>query len=125
MEIIPAATQGLQVIQSYGDGGFTISNIRHTGSVLVFPERTLAWRPTDFAALTAEALSPLSQAPEPLELVLIGAGADLGILPDELNQLLRGAGLGIEVMNTGAACRTFNVLLSEQRHVAAALIAVA
>lgn len=125
MEIVANAPSGLQVIQSYGDGGFTVSNVRHTGSVLVFPERTLAWGLADFAALTADHLSPVSEAPEPLELVLIGAGADLGILPDELNQLLRGAGLGVEVMNTGAACRTFNVLLSEQRHVAAALIAVA
>jgi uncharacterized protein len=125
MEIIPAATQGLQVIQSYGDGGFTVSNIRYAGSVLVFPERTLAWGPKDFAALTVDHLFPLSKAPEPLELVLIGAGGDLGILPDELIQVLRGAELGVEVMNTGAACRTFNVLQSEQRHVAAALIAVA
>jgi len=124
MEINPVEPGGAQVVQSYGGGGFAVSDVRHTGSVLVFPERTLQWSPTAFTDLSADHFEPLIKAPEPLDVLLIGAGPDLAVLPPELSALIRDAGLGFEVMNTGAACRTFNVLLSGERMVAAALIAV-
>jgi uncharacterized protein len=124
MEINPMETGGSQVVQSYGGGGFTVSDVRYTGSMLVFPERTLSWPPKAFTELAADHLAPLLEAPEPLDVVLIGAGPDLTVLPPDLSALIRDAGLGFEVMSTGAACRTFNVLLSGERLVAAALIAV-
>ena len=124
MEIKPVEPGGLQLIQSYGGGGFRVSEVRHAGSVLVFPERTLAWELDAFANLTAEHLGPVISAPEDLGLLLMGAGTELAVLPPELADLIRDAGLAFEVMNTGAACRTFNVLLSGERRVAAALIAV-
>jgi uncharacterized protein len=124
MEIKPMETGGAQVVQSYGGGGFAVSNVRYTGSVLVFPERTVAWPPRTFTDLAADHLEPLIEALEPLDVVLIGAGTELAVLPANLSALIRDAGLGFEVMSTGAACRTFNVLLSGERLVAAALIAV-
>lgn len=124
MEIKPVETGSTQVVQSYGGGGFTVSNVRYTGSVLVFPDHTVALDAATFDGLTADLLSPVTAAPEPLDLLLIGAGADLAVLPDDLAKAIRGVGMGVEVMNTGAACRTFNVLLSGERLVAAALIAV-
>ena len=117
-------TGGAQIVQSYGGGGFAVSGVRYTGSVLVFRERTVAWSPRTFTDLAADHLKPLIEAPEPLNVVLIGAGTELAVLSDDLATLIRDAGLGFEVMSTGAACRTFNVLLSGERLVAAALIAV-
>ena len=74
-------TGGSQVVQSYGGGGFTVSDVRYTGSMLVFPERTLSWPPKVFTELAADHLAPLLEAPEPLDVVLIGAGPDLTVLP--------------------------------------------
>ena len=124
MEIKPVEPGSAQVVQSYGGGGFTVSDVRYAGSVLVFPDHTVALDAAAFDGLTAELLSPVTAAPEPLDLLLIGAGADLAVLHDDLAKTIREAGLGVEVMNTGASCRTFNVLLSGERLVAAALIAV-
>ena len=62
---------------------------------------------------------------EGIELLLIGTGADIVFLPDPLRQRLKAAGIGVDAMQTGAAARTYNILMAENRKVAAALIAVA
>ena len=116
---------GRQVVQAYGDGGFRIAGTAYAGSVLVFPERTEPWPVTDAAGITLEALGPVVEEGERPDLLLIGCGAAFGPPPKELREALRDAGMALEWMDTGAACRTFNLLLAEDRHIAAALIAVA
>ena len=125
MEFVQVAAPGRQMIESYGDGGFRVSGVRHRGSILVLPEQTLTWPVADMAAVTEESLAPLlaEEAP-PTEVLLLGCGPALVPVASALRQALRKHGIGIEPMDTGAACRTYNVLLSEQRLVAAALIAV-
>ncbi len=124
MDLIPRAAAGRQVINAYGNGGFLVSGIRHSGSVLVFPDRALAWPVTDAAAITPESLAPVFAAQPPPEILLLGLGVSTALLPDKLRNALKAHGAIIEAMGTGAACRTYNVLTSEMRRVAAALIAV-
>jgi len=124
MEITPDIPQDRQVIESYGEGRFRISGRAHEGSVLVFPDRTLAWPVTAMAELSMETLAEVVAARPPVEILLIGCGAKLALLPGPLRQALRAQGIGCDTMDTGAACRTYNVLLAEARRVAAALIAL-
>ena len=124
METIPAAATGRQLIESYGDWRFRISGTVYEGSVLVLPARSLAWPVAAIAELSLDSLAPVIAVAAELEILLIGCGPRLAFVPDDLRQALREAGVAVEPMDTGAACRTYNVLIGEDRPVAAALIAV-
>lgn len=124
-DITPLIPEGRQVIQSYGSGGFRISGVDHRGSVIVFPTHTVPWNVAALAEATADNLAPVTGSGVHVAVLLVGAGrAPPGLLMPELRKTLRQAGVVAEVMDTGAACRTFNVLMAEERRVAAALIAV-
>jgi uncharacterized protein len=117
-------SEGPQVINAYGDGGFRIGGVRHEGSVLVFPSVTLAWDVSRFEDVTAESLAPVMAQDPAVDILLLGCGSSIRFVPAALRDPLREAGVVIEVMDTGAAARTFNVLFAEERRIAAALIAV-
>ena len=123
MDITPSLPAGSQVIEAYGGGGFRIAGRVWAGSVLVFADRTRAWPGGDIAALTPESLVAVERAAE-VEILLIGCGPEMALIEPALRARFKAAGVVIDAMDTGAACRTFNVLLSEARPVAAALIAV-
>ena len=124
MDITPLIPTGRQIVKGYGDGGFTIAGIRWEGSVLVLPDRTQSWAPTELAQVTEDSLAPLLTLDEKPRLLLLGCGTRMAPVPAALRAVLRAAGITLELMDTGGACRTFNVLVSEDRSVAAALIAV-
>jgi uncharacterized protein len=124
MDLRPLEFPGRQVIQSYGEGRFRIAGTLHAGSVVVWPERTRAWPVAEARAIGIDTLSAVAAADEVTEILLIGCGARFLPVPAELRDALRRHGMVLEWMDTGAACRTFNVLLGEDRRVAAALIAV-
>jgi len=124
MEITPSIPGDRQVVESYGEGRFRISGKTHAGSVLVFPDRTLSWNVAAMTDLSLENLTPIVEAAPPVEILLVGCGARLTPLPGALRAALRERGIGSDAMDTGAACRTFNVLMAESRRVAAALIAL-
>ena len=126
MDITPLVPEGRQIIESYGSGRFRIAGQIHQGSVLVFPDRTESWSIGSPDRVTAESLGSVIAAGKAgdVELLLLGCGARLVQAAVPLRAALRDAGVGLEPMDTGAACRTFNVLLAEGRRVAAALIAV-
>jgi len=69
-------------------------------------------------------IDAVKSLPDPVEVLLIGCGDNLMFLPEHLRQMFREAGISVDLMNTGAACRTFNVLMTEERRAAVALIAV-
>ena len=127
MDVTPLIPKGKQVIDAYGDGGFRVSGVRVQGSIIVYPDRLSAWSPVVLAEVTVAALEEIAAAGKAgqVELLLLGTGARMAQVDRGLRQELRAAGVVIEVMDTGAACRTYNVLLAEGRKVAAALIAVA
>ncbi len=116
---------GRHLLDAYGNGGFRFAEMSHRGSILVLPSGIRAWAVTEPSQLSAEAFDPVLAEAEAIELLLIGTGQDLVPLRPPVRQRLRDAGLGIDVMQTGAAARTYNVLVAENRRVAAALVAVA
>jgi uncharacterized protein len=120
----PARFPGRAPIDAYGNGGFRFADMSHRGSILALPSGIEAWPPQAAADIDVAALAPILREAEAIEVLLVGTGADVVRLADDARRALEDAGLAPEVMSTGAAVRTFNVLLSEARAVAAALIAV-
>ncbi|QGM99453.1 Mth938-like domain-containing protein [Methylocystis parvus] len=111
-------------IDDYGDGGFRFADMSHRGSILALPTgvraiATASWKEIDAATIDL-ALSDSGG----LDLFIVGTGKDLMPLASPLRARLRDAGVGCETMATGAAVRTYNMLLDEGRRVGALLIAV-
>ena len=121
MELTPLAQAGRQLIERYGASGFRVAGVVHHGSILVFPDRTEAWAVADAAAIDLASLAPVV-AHGDVEVLLLGLGRRMAAVPPALRIALRKTGIGLEPMDTGAACRTYNLLLGEDRRVAAALL---
>jgi len=116
---------GAHAIDGYGAGGFRFGGMSHRGSILALPSGVYAWAPAIPAEITIESLAPLfAEAPGLIEHLLIGTGGAPVPLSAPLRQRLRVAGIRAEPMQTGAAARTYSILLGEKRRVAAALLAV-
>ena len=124
MAITPGVPAGRQLIQGYHPGGFRIAGSAHAGSVLVLPERTFPWPVQAPDQVTPESLAPIVVAAPAVELLILGLGPRFLPVAAELRLSLKERGIALEAMDTGAACRTYNVLLAEERRVAAALIAL-
>ena len=118
MELIPLVQPGRQVIERYGPSGFWVSGTIYLGPVLVFPDHTIEWA----AAAVSEAGLAAVVAHGGVELLLLGLGRRMVPVAAGLRVFLRMSGIAVEAMDTGAACRTYNVLLAEDRRVAAALL---
>jgi uncharacterized protein len=120
----PACYPGRAPIDAYGNGGFRFAGMSHRGSILCLPSGIYAWPPVRAEAIALATLAPALAERDALDLLLIGSGP-VGVMPAmELRQSLADLGVALEIMDTGAACRTYNVLLAEVRPIAAALIAV-
>ncbi|MBM1173117.1 Mth938-like domain-containing protein [Microvirga arabica] len=115
---------GRYQFDAYGNGGFRFADMSHRGSLLALPSGVRAWPVASMAELTDEVLDPIFAEGDALELLLFGTGADIAALPAAFRTRFREAGIGLDVMQTGAAARTYNILLAENRKVGAALIAV-
>ena len=124
MEVTPIAAAGRQVIEAYRPGHFRVSGIEYGSSVIVTPERTMPWSDIGAAAFALEHFTAVIDAEPSVDVLLIGCGARIAPIPRPVREGLREAGIGADAMDTGAACRTYNVLVSEGRRVAAALIAL-
>ena len=122
MDITPLVPEGRQVIESYGDEGFSINGERYPGPVLVWPERVVPWAVSDIDTAAIETFEPVLSAEPRIEILLIGSGAAFRIAPAALRSALARRSIATESMDTGAACRTYNVLMAEDRRVAAALL---
>jgi uncharacterized protein len=112
----------VQVIRTYGPGHFQISDRDWREPVLVTPTGTTPWRVTRAEELSADNVAAARSGPAPAELLVVGCGARSVFVPPDVRAALKAAGLAIEVVDTGSACRMYNVLLAEGRRVAAALI---
>src|SRR5438128_1410037 len=111
-------------IDAYGNGGFRFGGMSHRGSLLCLPSGIWAWPVAAPEAIAGSNLAPLFAEAEAIELFVLGSGADLRPLPEALRWRFRDYGIGVEVMATGPAVRTYNILVGEGRRVAAGLIAV-
>ena len=123
-----AATQGRYPgrasIDAYGNGGFRFAGMSHRGSILCLPSAIEAWDPISVADITPQTFRRVLVERETIEILLVGTGRNVVLLPRPIVDALREAGVGVDAMDTGAACRTYNILLAEGRAVAAALLAV-
>ena len=121
MKLHASRSQALNTVTAYGPGWIEVNARRHEGPVLVRPEgEVVDWPPSSVEALAPEHFDTiLALAPE---VVLLGTGAAQRFPHPRLTAALTARGIGVEAMDTGAACRTYNILMVEGRKVLAALI---
>ncbi len=112
------------VIDAYGNGGFRFAGMSHRGSLLCLPDGIWAWPVAAVSDLTEALLEPVFARAERLDFFLLGAGAAPWPMPEPLRERFRALGVSADAMATGPAVRTWNILLAENRRVAAGLIAV-
>jgi uncharacterized protein len=120
MKLHLSRADGRNRFSSYGLGYVVVNSIRHERSVIVLPDSVAEWEPARVADLTPAVFAALARLP--VEIFVLGTGAQIELLHPALTQPLALAGIGFEVMDTAAACRTYNVLLAEDRRVGAALL---
>jgi len=111
-------------IDAYGNGGFRFAGLSHRGSLLCLPSGIWAWPPATATEIDEAALLPVFAEATAIELFLLGVGAGMWLLPEALRRQFKDHHVVIEVMTTGAAVRTYNIVLGENRRVGAGLIAV-
>lgn len=121
MKLHLTTAPGAQLITGYGSGYVQVNGRRYEESLIVLPDRVIAgWAVRAFAELSAHHLSEI--LPHRPEIVLLGTGARQRFPAPALLADLILSDIGFEVMDTQAACRTYNILVAEGRRVAAALI---
>lgn len=125
MDVTPLVPEGRQIIESYGSGGFKVSGIAYSGPLIVFPERSIEWPSGAADGFSVDMLEPALAGEDPPEILLIGCGQRIFFISPSLRVAVRARGPVIDAMDTGAACRTYNILMTEERRVAAALLPVA
>ncbi len=115
---------GLQLIEAYGNRGFRFSSGRHEGSVLILPEQVQAFAARSMAEVNLESLAGIIAEHGDIEILLLGTGETQQFPSLEIRKYFIEQQIALEVMDSRAACRTYNILASEDRKVAAAIIAV-
>jgi uncharacterized protein len=115
---------GRAEIDAYGNGGFRFADMSHRGSILCLPSGIYGWDMAEGDALTEERFLRVFEDADQIETLLIGTGKDLLLIPKELRAVLKEHKIAADPMSTGAAIRTYNIMLAESRPVACALIAV-
>lgn len=125
MDVTPLIPEGRQIIQGYSAAGFKISGKLYDSAVIVTPVESWNWNAPDaFSALDISCFDDLVKIADDLDVVLIGSGTKGEFLAPALRSALKDRGLIVDVMDSGAACRTYNVLMAEGRRIAAALMPV-
>ena len=123
MDVTPLIAEGQQIIQSYAAGVFRISGVTYESGIFVYPHKTVEWQaPNLFSDLTIEHFQELIDDADNIDVILLGVGNQMKLFNPALKQELSEKGLALDVMDTGAACRTYNVLMAEGRRVVAALL---
>jgi uncharacterized protein len=115
---------GRAPIDTYGNGGFRFAGMSHRGGIVSVPSGIYAWDAPPPDALDEAAFARVLAEADAIDVLLIGTGRDLVRLPWQLRDIFRAAHIIADTMSTGAAVRTFNVILAEGRAVAAALVPV-
>lgn len=120
MKLHASGPTSLNTFTGYGRGFVLVNGVRHESGLIVTPDALLPWNVADFSLLSADAFEQLARL-EP-EVVLLGTGETLRFPHPSLTRVLAQARIGVEVMDLRAACRTYNILMAEERRVAAALL---
>lgn len=122
MDVTPLVKTGRQIIQNYGPSGFKVSGEIYDHPVLVFIDYTEPWSVENSPdAVEGSDFSQIIDRADEIDVVLLGCGSQMEFVAPEVRHKLKEKNISIEPMDTGAACRTFNVLMAEERRVVAAL----
>lgn len=121
MDIMPPPSKEMHLVQSYGAGRFVVQGQEIAENVLVWPTGLKTMGVASLEDMDIDVASHISPLPE---LLIVGTGPTMRVLPNGIKEKLKDQGIKCEIMDTGAACRTYNVLTSEDRRVAAFLICV-
>ncbi|PLW77750.1 hypothetical protein C0081_10235 [Cohaesibacter celericrescens] len=124
LEMVDAFYPGHDPIDYYGDGGFRFGPMSHQGAVMFLPSGIRRWDVTGLNDIALNSFDKILAEKEDIEILLIGTGQQMSFLNRSVTDALRKQGIKIEVMDTSAAVGTLNILLSEGRAVAAALLPV-
>lgn len=124
IEVRRAHFPGRAPIESYGNGGFRFADMSHRGSLLMLPSGIYGWHMVEGDPLTVENFQRVFDEAADIEVLLVGTGKDIRPLPKELKARFKEHGISSDPMSTGAAVRTYNIMLAESRAVAAVFIAV-
>jgi uncharacterized protein len=120
MKLHSTPNEGRQLFSSYGPGYVAVNNVRYEQNVLVTPEAVMEWPVAGFETLTPGDFG-FVQDTQP-EILILGTGSAQRFPPPALARALAASGAGVEIMDTKAACRTYNILVAEGRRVAAAIL---
>ena len=120
MKLHAAGPLAHNTITAYGEGYVQVNNQRHESSLIVMPDQVIPWDVSEFSSMTLQDFEKLKTLNP--EILLLGTGAKQRFPHPSLTAPLAQAGIGLEVMDLKAACRTYNVLVAEERRVAAALL---
>jgi uncharacterized protein len=115
---------GRHLIDSFGNGGFRFAEMSHRGSILALPSGVRAWPVARPEEIDEDALAPVLAESPAIDLLIVGTGRELRPLTPRLQGWLREHGIRSDVMATGSAAQTYNILAAEERRAGAALIAV-
>ena len=124
MDITPHIRESRVIIDGYGDGGFRVNGERRDGALIVLEDHAVSIPASNLQNLTLEMLQPLFDAADQLDVVIFGMGERMEFIPAEIQKKLTSLNVGSDPMDTGAACRCFNVLVTEDRRAAAVLLPV-
>jgi uncharacterized protein len=121
MKLQLTRAEGQNLFTGYGEGYVSINHERHERSIVVSPDAPVQdWAPQSFEALGADDLRPVLELKP--EIVILGTGETFRFPPAAVTRVLVDARVGYEIMDTKAACRTYNILMAEGRHVVAAIL---
>jgi uncharacterized protein len=115
-----SSLSALNTFSGYGDGFVTINGQRHAENLIVTPDKLLPWTAVSFDALAESDFDVFQELG--LEILLLGTGAKQRFPHPRLTRRLAEKRVGVEIMDLQAACRTYNILMAEERRVAAALL---
>lgn len=120
MKLHLSRADGRNRFSSYGPGFVVVNAARHERSLIVLPDRIVEWEPAGIEDLTGPVFAKLAELP--IEILILGTGPRIEFPHPSRTQPIAQARIGLEVMDTYAACRTYNILLAEDRRVGAALL---
>ena len=121
MELTRIRPKSRQYIQKYSPAGFTVSDVNFDGPILVFPSEVILWDVVSLECIEPKIFAPVLLRSSDIDLCLFGSGKAMQTALGPVRAAFREQSIGFEIMDTGAACRTFNVLLAENRSVVGAL----
>lgn len=123
-DITPILKPGKKQIEAYGGGGFKVAGQRIEGNIIILPDSVHSHNADSIENFSDKDIESIITNADDIEILLVGGGASTNFFSDEIERLIKSKSISVEYMDTGAAARTYNILLTEERKVAAILIAV-